>query len=117
MVNGLEIFEHSGEGYMPNMHFESWRVATMNYSPKNDEANLTYLERHMKTDEVFVLMHGECTLIIGKDMVRVPMKKYKIYNVKKGVWHTNFVSRDAKVLIVENEDTGEENSEYFYFDK
>lgn len=40
------------------------------------------------------------------------METGKIYNVKKGVWHQIFVSRDAKVLIVENHNTAAENSEY-----
>ena len=41
--------------------------------------------------------------------------KGKIYNVKKASWHALSMSKDAKVLIVENDDTTRENSEYYYF--
>ncbi len=40
------------------------------------------------------------------------MEMGKIYNVKPSTWHTIVVSRDASVLIVENGDTGRDNSEY-----
>lgn len=39
------------------------------------------------------------------------MEPYKVYNVKKGLWHHIVVSEDASVLIVENCDTTDENSE------
>jgi hypothetical protein len=35
-----------------------------------------------------------------------------LYNVKRDVWHTVLLSRDASILIVENRNTGEVNSEY-----
>jgi hypothetical protein len=35
-----------------------------------------------------------------------------MYNVKRGVWHTVVLCRGGSVLIVENRDTGEENSDY-----
>lgn len=41
---------------------------------------------------------------------KVPMEKHKGYNVKKGVWHTHTLSEDAEVLIVENQNTCDENS-------
>ena len=37
----------------------------------------------------------------------------KIYNVKKSVWHTVVLSQDGSILIVENQDTVKENSDYF----
>lgn len=115
MAKGLEILEHTGDGYQRNAEFESWVVATMTYSEKNDEKFCTYIERHLETDEVFVLVDGSATLVIGMEMEKVPMEKYKIYNVKKAVWHTIFTEKDAKVLIVENSNTAKENSEYHYY--
>jgi len=38
------------------------------------------------------------------------MEPQKLYNVKQGCWHTHTLSKDATVLIVENRDTGNENS-------
>ncbi|UKI14143.1 MAG: hypothetical protein L6V85_08545 [Clostridiales bacterium] len=45
-------------------------------------------------------------------MSRVPMEYNKDYNVPKGVWHCVFMSKDAKILIIENDDTSVENGEY-----
>ena len=110
MANGLEIFDYTGEGYMPMIDFESWRVAFLRYEPRFEHT--TQIERHMETDEVFVLLEGEATLLIGTEMTPCPMEKFKMYNVKKAVWHNIRVSKDARVLIVENRDTTTENSEY-----
>ena len=44
----------------------------------------------------------------------VPLEKGRIYNVKKGAWHNILMSKDAKVLIVENHNTAIENTEYHY---
>ena len=45
------------------------------------------------------------------------MEKGKIYNVKAAAWHALLLSEGSKVLIVENEDTSLENTEYIYLDK
>lgn len=114
-MKDIEIFEYNGVGYDPTMNFGAWRVALANYCEKFDKNTYTYLERHMLTDEVFVLLWGEATLITGKEFTETPMEAGKIYNVKKGAWHALSMSKDAKVLIVENHDTTRENSEYYYF--
>lgn len=112
MQKEIEILDYNGEGYAPVMHFEAWRVALLCYAERFDPNCPIKLERHLLTDEVFVLLEGEATLYIGEDMVEYSMEKNKIYNVKQGVWHRITTSRDAKVLIVENDDTSKENSEY-----
>ena len=114
-MEDIEISSYDGVGYNATMSFESWRVAIANFGEHFDEARYNYLERHMLTDEVFVLLEGEAMLVIGKEMRRTPMQRGKIYNVKKGAWHAMLMEKDAKVLIVENDNTARENSEYFYF--
>lgn len=114
-MEGLDIIDYTGPGYEPAMVFESWRVAFLNYDERFD--CVKQLERHMVTDEVFMLLEGEATLIIGLEKKLVPMEKHKIYNVKKGVWHNIKVSKDAKVFIVENDNTTYDNSEYVKFDQ
>jgi hypothetical protein len=54
----------------------------------------------------------EATLIIGENCEECSMQVNKIYNVKRDIWHNIIVSRDARVLIVENDNTGLENTEY-----
>jgi hypothetical protein len=40
------------------------------------------------------------------------MEPFKIYNVKKGAWHTHSLSEDGMVLVVENRDTTYDNSPF-----
>lgn len=108
----IEILDFEGEGYSPVLAFGTWRVAVLNYRDTLKKENLTYLERHLLTDEAFILMEGEATLIIGEEKREYAMDKYKVYNVKQNAWHAITLSTDAKVLIVENDDTSSANTEY-----
>lgn len=110
-MDDLQIYEYSGDGYKPMHDFGAWRVALLRYGVRFDINTMTELERHLETDEIFVLLSGEAFLLIGEDMRRVSMEYGKIYNVPAGVWHGISVSEDASVLIVENADTTRENSE------
>jgi len=114
-MNDIEIFEYNGEGYNPTMNYESWRVAIANFCDHFDRSRYTYLERHLLTDEVFVLLSGQASLITGMEFSETPLEPCKIYNVKKGAWHALLMEEDAKVLIVENHNTVRENSEYYTF--
>ena len=117
MDNMLEIKEYNDEGYSKVISFESWRVAILNYAERFDERYINKLERHILTDEVFVLLEGKAELIIGTEMIKCSMDKNKLYNVKAGSWHAINVSKDAKVLIVENEITSLDNTEYMEIER
>lgn len=113
----LEIREYTGEGYRPLVDFGAWRVAVLRAIDELLPENLTTLQRHDETDEVFVLLAGRCILFLGegtKDAVTtihaVDMQPLRLYNVKRGAWHTHTLSADAAVLIVENADTTDANS-------
>ena len=114
----LEVGDHTAEGYRPVVDFDAWRVAVLNYSPGLRPENVTSMQRHNETDEVFVLLRGRCILFLGQgdDVVTQvfaeDMAPLKIYNVKKGAWHTHTLSRDAMVLVVENRDTTYDNSPF-----
>ena len=112
MSNRIDILEFNGDNYQKLMSFESWRVAMINYGNRVEKENLYRMERHMLTDEAFILLDGEATLIIGDNEDKYPMEKNKVYNINRAEWHAIYVSTDAKVLIVENENTGIENTEY-----
>jgi len=115
----LEIHEFTGPGYEPVIDYGAWRVAVLNYLDEIHPAKIESMERHNETDEVFVLIKGQGILFLGEGKVEVErihpqvLEPGKIYNVKKGVWHTVVLSRDGSVLIVENRDTRQENSNYF----
>ncbi len=89
-----------------------WTVAVINYASRFDEANFVRMERHLRTDEVFVLLSGHATLIVGSRDKREEMIPSKIYVIELGEWHHILLSPDAKVLVVENVETGPENTEY-----
>ena len=114
----LEVREHPGDGYRPLIDFESWRVALLRWKPGMQPAEITEVERHTRTDEVFVLLLGSATLIltgnaVSADNLRgISMQAGKLYNVKQNAWHAILLSRDASILIVENRDTCDENTEY-----
>lgn len=112
MDNIIEIKEYTGEGFKPQVDFGTWRVAIANYKPGWAKGAQTYIERHMQTDEVFVLLEGEVSLLIGREMQEVKLEPGKICNVKAGTWHQLQMSENGKVLIVENLDTSRANSEY-----
>ena len=108
----IEILEYKQEGYRPLVDFESWRVAFLRHNERF--ASLTGLERHLETDEVFVLLEGEATLHVKDEsgaLLTYAMAECTVYNVKRGVWHHIVVSEDATVLIVENANTTKENTE------
>ena len=94
------------------MENSAWTVAVINYAPSFDAASFARMERHLKTDEVFVLLAGHATLVVGEMMERVEMEPTKLYTMEQGEWHHILVSQDAKVLVVENSDTSPANTEY-----
>ena len=116
----LEICEYTEDGYKPLIDYGDWRVAILNYIDELRPDQNTQMERHMQTDEVFVLMRGRTILFLGGNDAKVDaitpevMESGKLYNVKKGAWHSILMTRDASILLVENRDTDDENSEYFH---
>ena len=114
----LEIREHDAPDYKPLIDFQSWRVALMNYTPDLVPEKIYRMQKHIETDEVFVLLAGKCILFLGEGEARVTevhavdMQPFKLYNVKRGAWHSHTFSPDAKVLIVENRDTVDANSPF-----
>lgn len=111
----MEICEFIGDGYMPLTAYGGWRVAMINACERLEEKNLTRTERHLTTDEVFILLRGEATLYIGAERKRFPMEIGKLYCLKCGEWHCISMQVGAKVAVVENDDVGEANTEYVYF--
>jgi hypothetical protein len=114
----LEIRDYDGEGFKPLIYFGEWRVAILRYSDDIQPDRINSMERHTETDEVFVLLHGRGTLILGGNGIKSEgalsqiMEIGRIYNVKRLAWHTVLLSNDASVLLVENHDTDKLNSEY-----
>ena len=110
--NELDVLEHAGEGYSRVVNGAKWTVAALNYADRFDEKNNVDLERHNLTDETFVLLSGEATLLVGEDAERVKMEPLKFYNVRVGTWHNIMVTPGSRVLVAENSDTSKDNTDY-----
>jgi hypothetical protein len=114
----LEVRTHDGPDYKPMIDYQSWRVALMNYTPDLTPDKINRMQKHTETDEIFVLLTGRCILFLGEGEESVTsvhaadMELYKLYNVKRGAWHSHTFSEDARVLIVENRDTVDANSPF-----
>lgn len=107
----IEVSEYTGPGYAPVITYGEWRVAILNYIDELETENIRRVQYHAETDEVFVLLKGEAILFIAGngripgDIEAVVLEPYKMYNVKKGTWHTHTLSHDAMCLIIENSNT------------
>lgn len=112
----IEVREYTGEGYQPVIDYQTWRVAILNYIDELEVPNIEKMQKHLLSDEVFVLLKGDFTLFTagnGDEIGEIKatrLEPYKMYNVKAGVWHTHTLDKEASVLIVENQNTCDDNS-------
>ena len=97
----------SDTGWQVAAEFESWKVAYLGYNERFSKWE--EMERHLETDEVFVLLKGKATLYV--EDTREDMEQGRVYHVRKGQWHHIVVSRDAVVLVAENSNTSAENTQ------
>lgn len=106
----MEILDFCGEDFKAVLEFEGWKIGLLRYSERFSDFKV--MERHLQTDEAFVLLDGEATLYEEENSYE--MKKCKVYNVKKGLWHHIVVSKNATVLVIENSNTSKDNTERKY---
>ena len=111
----LQIFNCDSPGFTSLVGNAEWSVGIVNYSDQLNPSCLKKRERHLLTDELFILIQGEAHLYIGVEMCKYPLEIGKAYLVKKGIWHAISISIDAKIFVVENAGTGMDNTEYYYF--
>jgi len=104
----LDVGRHHGEGYEPVIDSDGeWIVALMNWCRSVTLADLGKIEKHVNTDEVFVLTAGRGVLIAAPrgdeptDLRVVDMEPNVVYNVKREVWHGLILSEDGRTVIVE----------------
>jgi hypothetical protein len=117
-----ETFDLQGIGYQKLLNFQSWRIAKLNYIKELDIKHLNFIECHHETDEIFVLIQGKCDMYILKEtspktFEHFSLEPQKIYRIPKGVYHAHSLSKDAKVLIIEEDDTCDGNSHRIYLNE
>lgn len=108
----MEKYTYNGEDFKAVISSNGWKIGLLKYSERF--SSLCVWERHLKTDEVFVLLSGSATLYIKDEngnIEKTAMENGIIYNVPSNEWHHIVVSPDATVMVVENSDTSKENTE------
>lgn len=114
--NTLEVSSFHGEGYLPMIDFESWRVAELRYIDELEPDKIDNMQKHNETDEVFIVLEGDFTLFLGGmgkeigEIEAVKLEPLKLYNVKKGTFHTHTPEKNCTCLIIENKNTTDDNS-------
>jgi mannose-6-phosphate isomerase-like protein (cupin superfamily) len=107
----IETYLHEEEGFNPFFIRDNWQVAQLNYTPSQDIYGIDKVERHLQTDEVFILISGSAILIAaepGDDFFSFQCTCMKIgitYNIPVNVWHNIAMTKDAVLIIVEKSNT------------
>ncbi|WP_431213410.1 hypothetical protein ACQ86N_00225 [Puia sp. P3] len=108
----IETYEFKGEGYDPFLIREGWQVAQLNHMEAQDLEGIVKIDKHLLTDEVFVLVRGTAVLIAATAneagavaFTCVRMQQGITYNIPANTWHNIAMDRDASVIIVERNDT------------
>lgn len=110
----IETYSYSGTDFWAAKSTGTWKIGFLRASRRF--TTLGFWERHLLTDEMFVLLGGTATLYT-KDksgITPVPMRQETVYNIPREVWHHIIVSTDATVLVIENSDTCQENTEKIF---
>ena len=106
-MENVTISRFAGTDFQVMTQFEGWKIGLLRHSQRFSAC--CQMERHLETDEVFVLLDGSATLYVENETYH--MEKCTVYNVKKCAWHHIVVSEDATVLVVENSNTSRDNTE------
>ena len=113
----IEKYEFTGEGMTRVFENEKWMVGIKNWKPANDISGVNCLERHNKTDELFILLGGTCVLLYANEVngelviEAEKMEPMKVYNIPRSLWHNTVTTKDTKLILVEDSSTSMENSD------
>jgi len=123
-MKNYDSYQFDGDGYKKLFHYQNWRVAILNYVAELEIDQISYVESHGATDEVFVLLEGSCDIffadVISGEITKIEklsLEQNKVYKIHAGVYHTHTLSKDAKLLIVEEENTCDDNSPRIHLTK
>ena len=103
----VEKFTFDGIDFKVVQQFEGWKIGFLRYSDRFSKFDR--LERHLLTDEAFILLDGEAVLYTEDQTI--PMEKCMVYNFPKGEWHHITVTKNTTVMVVENSNTCDDNTE------
>lgn len=108
MESFVRIAEYEGPGTGGEMSGGGWNVLLLNYLPRLRPDRIENMQKHIDTDECFVLLSGKAILFVADGAEKperlqyYPMEQGRIYLVPRGIWHAPAMTPDAKILLVEN---------------
>lgn len=113
----IEKFRYDGEDLKVVKMYEGWQVSILRNSERFSASDHIW-ERHLLTDVVFVLLSGAAVLYAkNEDGVseKVEMKPCTVYNIPKKIWHHVIVADEkTTVLVIENSNTSQANTEKIF---
>lgn len=115
----IEEYNIREKGYHPFLIKEGWQLAKLNYTEKQRINEITRLDVHLETDEIFVPIEGKAVLIAAVLVNNEPrfelelMKINHIYNIPKGVWHNIAMEKGSEVFIAEKSNTHISDFDHF----
>ena len=104
------------KGYSTLLTSGSWKIAISNSVEKESVKDIS---KHLETDESFILLEGSGYLITAKENDdKFEFESHSvypgiIYTVEKNEWHVHKWDENTKVLIIENSDTSDLNSDKY----
>lgn len=116
----VNYFAYEGEGIDEVYNNGEWLISIKNWREANTPEKIYRLEIHHTTDQQFILISGSACLLScdgfgpEDEILVTPLEKGKVYNVPTGLWFNNILSKDCKLVYVENSNAGDPpcNSEY-----
>ncbi len=118
-----DTYDFDGIGYQKLFNFKDWRIAELKFIEDIDAKPLDFLECHLETDEVFVLLEGSCKMWFfdenkpDQGFKTLKLKKHEVFRIPQGIYHGHRLSKDAKILIIEEENTCNDNSHRIYLNE
>lgn len=112
----LSVTSHCGAGIGGTVEGREYTILLLNFLPRLSPDKITDMQRHLETDESFILLQGKAVLFAAAgeeapgELEHYVMEPGVIYTVPKNIWHTQCMTEDAKILLVENSGTVAENS-------
>ncbi len=118
-----EIYSYDDIGFKKVFNYKSWSIAYLNFIDELIVDNLKYVEAHHETDEAFILLNGNASIIIADNNLtpmsfkKVKLELEKVFVVKSDSYHTLILDEDAKILIIEENNTNDDNTSKIFLTK
>lgn len=115
-IAGVDMAEYAAPGYKPLLYSDGdWMAALMN-GTKTSWAVPQRIEKHPRTDELFLLTRGRALMITAGSgenpgpLEQTEMKPNVLYNVKARVWHATPMTENGTFVIIERKGTNIDGS-------